>query len=275
MKKFSFVKALFIAMAFCVSFNIAAFAKNIYSLSLTIKPEISIGESVGTENIIINNDVENEKYDVASAMVINHKASTWALNDEPEILITLASKDKYKFKTKMKKTDVSVTNLLTGSGSGSGAVVEELKILNGGYGATIKVKLDKLANTHTGKIDAVTLSTDGVLSWGEAVGSSSYEVAVFKNDYLYKTIIADKTNTTTHKEKREVFGSSSGPTGTAKDAKIKAQGTTQKEINVLNYDLKSLVNEPANYYVQVTPLNGVNSMIRGEKVVSNGVYLQA
>ena len=33
----------------------AAFAKTLRSLALTIDPEIQIGESVGTENIIINN----------------------------------------------------------------------------------------------------------------------------------------------------------------------------------------------------------------------------
>ena len=38
----------------------AAFAKTIRSLVLTIDSEIQIGESVGTENIIINNDKENK-----------------------------------------------------------------------------------------------------------------------------------------------------------------------------------------------------------------------
>ena len=87
----------------------AAFAKTIWSLALTRDSEIQIGESVGTENIIINNDKENCDYEV-SVMTINHKGPVWGLDDEPEFLISLIGKNNYKFN--LKKEDVSVTNLL-------------------------------------------------------------------------------------------------------------------------------------------------------------------
>ena len=43
---------------------------------------------------------------------------------------------------------------------------------------------------------------------------------------------------------------------------------------MLEYDLKGLVNESGNYRVVVVPLNGTNSMIRGDKVVSGEVWLE-
>ena len=167
-----------------------------------------------------------------------------------------------------------MTNLMTGGGAGSGATVEEVKVNNGGYDATVKVKLAKLALTHTGKVDSVTLSQAGVVSWDEALGSKSYELRVMKDGGLFKTVIADASNTKVHQEKREVFGDASkGPTGTEKDLQISAQAKTTKVENVLEYDLMSLIREAGNYYVEVTPLNGMNSMIRGEKVVSGSVNL--
>lgn len=268
-----FLKVTFIAMALSGMVSLVASAKTIGSLALTINPEIKIGESVGTENIIINNGNENKDYDV-SVMTINHKESVWGLDDEPEFLISVAAKNNYKFNRKLKQEDVSVTNLLTGGAAGNGATVEEVKVNNGGYDVAVKVKLAKLSLTHTGKIDSVVLLSTGVVSWDEALGSTSYEMRIIKDNQLFKTVIADATNTTVHQETREVFGDASkGPTGTAKDAKIKAKAITTKVENVLEYNLMGLVTEPGNYYVEVVPLNGMNSMIRGDKVVSNGVWL--
>lgn len=106
------------------------------------------------------------------------------------------------------------------------------------------------------------------------MGSTSYELRVMKDDQPFKTVIVDATNTTTHQETREVFGDASkGPTGTEKDAKIKANAKTKKKENVLEYNLMSLVTVPGMYYVEVVPLNELNSMIRGDKVVSAGVWL--
>jgi len=266
-----FLKVLVVSLALSGSVAGAVFAKTLRSLALSIDPEIQIGESVGTENIIINNDKENKDYEV-SVMTINHKGTVWGLDDEPEFLISLIGKNNYKFN--LKKEDVSVTNLLTGSGAGNGAVVEEVKVNNGGYDATVKVKLAKLALTHTGKIDSVKISREGVVSWDEALGSTSYEMRVMKDGWIYKTVIADASNTKVHQESREVFGDSSkGPTGTEKDAEIKAQEKTTKVENVLEYDLMGLVKEAGDYYVEVVPLNSVNSMIRGEKVTSGRVWL--
>ena len=50
-------------------------------------------------------------------------------------------------------------------------------------------------------------------------------------------------------------------------------GRTTKVENVPEYDLMGIVREAGSYYVEVVPLNGVNSMIRGEKVSSGGVWL--
>ena len=50
-----FLRVLVVLMVLSGSTTGAAFAKTIRSLALTIDPEIQIGESVGTENIIINN----------------------------------------------------------------------------------------------------------------------------------------------------------------------------------------------------------------------------
>jgi hypothetical protein len=166
-----FLRVLVVSMALSGVVPGTAFAKTLTSLALTIDPEIEIGESVGTENIIINNGKENKDYDV-SVMTINHQNPVWELEDEPEFLISLVGKNDYKFK--LKKEDVSVTNLMTGGGAGSGATVEEVKVNNGGYDATVKVKLAKLAMTHTGKVDSVTFSQAGVVSWDEALGSKSY-----------------------------------------------------------------------------------------------------
>ena len=266
-----FLKVLVVSMSLSVMVSGAAFAKTIRSLALSIDPEIQLGESVGTEDIIINYGKENKDYDV-SVMVINHKETVWGLDDEPELLITLSGKNDYKFK--LDKDCVSVTNLLAGGATGSGATVEEVKVDNGGYDASVKVKLDKLALTHTGKVDSVKLSREGVVSWDEALGSTSYEMRVMKDDRPYRTVIADASNTKTHQESREVFGDAGkGPTGTEKDAEIKAQDKTTKVENVLEYDLMSLVTVPGMYYVEVVPLNGLNSMIRGDKVVSAGVWL--
>ena len=269
-----FLKVIFISLVLSVVAAGAAFAKTIDSLALTIDPEISIGESVGTENIIINNGKENSDYDV-SVMTINHKEPFWGLEDEPEFLISVAAKNNYKFKKKLKKEDVSVTNLLTGGAAGNGATVEEVNVNNSGYDVTVKVKLAKLALTHTGKVDSVVLSPEGVASWDEAVGSTNYELRVMKDNQLFKTVIADATNTTVHQETREVFGDASkGPTGTAKDAKIKAKAKTTKVENVLDFNLMGIITEAGNYYVEVVPLNGTNSMIRGDKVVSREVWLE-
>ncbi|WP_029201482.1 hypothetical protein [Oribacterium sp. NK2B42] len=268
-----FLKVLVVSMAISGLVSVTAFAKKITSLTLTINPDIKIGESVGTENIIINNGKENSEYDV-SVMTINHKESVWGLDDEPEFLISVAAKDKFQFNKKLKKEDVSVTNFLTGSAAGNGVTVEEVKVNNGGYDVSVKVKLAKLALTHTGQVDSVSISPEGVVSWDEALGSTSYELRVMKDDQPFKTVIADATNTTTHQETREVFGDASkGPTGTAKDAEIKAKAKTKKKENVLEYNLMSLVTVPGMYYVEVVPLNGLNSMIRGDKVVSAGVWL--
>ena len=121
------------------------------------------------------------------------------------------------------------------------------------------------------------LSPEGVVSWDEALGSTSstsYEMRVLKDNQPFKTVIADATNTTVHQETREVFGDASkGPTGTAKDAKIKAKAKTTKVENVLEYNLMGLVTEAGNYFVEIVPLNGTNSMIRGDKVVSGSVWL--
>ena len=266
-----YLRVLAVAMSFSVMAAGAAFAKTLRSLALSIDPEIQIGESVGTENIIINNGKENSDYEV-SVMTINHKEPVWGLEDEPELLISLTGKNNYKFS--LKKEDVSVTNLLAGGAAGNGAAVEEVTVNNGGYDATVKVKLAKLALTHTGKIDSVKISREGVVSWDEALGSTSYEMRVMKDGWIYKTVIADASNTKVHQENREVFGDSSkGPTGTEKDDEIKAQEKTTKVENVLEYDLMSLVTVPGMYYVEVVPLNGLNSMIRGDKVVSAGVWL--
>lgn len=267
----SFIRVLVVSMALSGVVTGTVFAKTIRSLALTIDPEIEIGESVGTENIIINNGKENKDYDV-SVMTINHQNPVWGLDDEPEFLISLIGKNNYKFK--LKKEDVSVTNLMTGSGAGSGADVLEVKVNNDGYDATVKVKLVKLALTHTGKVDSVTISQAGVVSWDEALGSKSYELRVMKDGGFYKTVIAGASNTKVHQEKREVFGDASkSPTGTEKDLQISAQAKTTKVENVLEYDLMGLISEAGNYYVEVTPLNGMNSMIRGEKVVSGSVNL--
>lgn len=266
-----FLRVLVVLMVLSGSTTGAAFAKTIRSLALTIDPEIQIGESVGTENIIINNDKENSDYEV-SVMTINHKGPVWGLDDEPEFLISLTGKNNYKFN--LKKEDVSVTNLLAGGTAGSGATVEEVKVNNDGYDATVKVKIAKLALTHTGSVNSVKISPEGIVSWDEALGSTSYEMRVMKDGWIYKTVIADASNTKVHQENREVFGDSSkGPTGTEKDAEVKAQEKTTKVENVLEYDLMGLVQEAGNYFVEVVPLNGVNSMIRGEKVSSGGVWL--
>jgi hypothetical protein len=127
---------------------VTASAKTLQSLALSINPDIKIGESVGTEDVIINNGKENKEYDV-SVMTINHKDSVWAVDDEPEFLITISSKNNYKFK--VDKDSVSVTNLLSGCGAGDGTVIEEVTVNNGGYDVSVKVKLAKLALTHTGK----------------------------------------------------------------------------------------------------------------------------
>ena len=114
-----YLRVLAIAMSFSVMAVGAAFAKTLRSLALSIDPEIQIGESVGTENIIINNGKENSDYEV-SVMTINHKEPVWGLEDEPELLISLTGKNNYKFS--LKKEDVSVTNLLAGGGAaGNGA----------------------------------------------------------------------------------------------------------------------------------------------------------
>ena len=42
---------------------------------------------------------------------------------------------------------------------------------------------------------------------------------------------------------------------------------------MLEYDLMGIVREAGSYFVEVVPLNGVNSMIRGEKVKSGVVWL--
>ena len=130
------MRVLVVLMVLSGSTTGAAFAKTIRSLALTIDPEIQIGESVGTENIIINNYKENSDYEV-SVMTINHKDPVWGLDDEPEFLISLTGKNNYKFN--LKKEDVSVTNLFAGGTAGSGATVEEVKVNNDGYDATVKV----------------------------------------------------------------------------------------------------------------------------------------
>ena len=266
-----FLRVLVVLMVLSGSTTGAAFAKTIRSLALTRDSEIQIGESVGTENIIINNDKENSDYEV-SVMTINHKDPVWGLDDEPEFLISLTGKNNYKFN--LKKEDVSVTNLLAGGTAGSGATVEEVKMNNDGYDATVKVKIAKLALTHTGSVNSVKISPEGIVSWDEALGSSAYEIKVMKDGWSYRTVIADESNTKAHKETVEVFGDAGkGPTGTEKDAEIKAQARTTKVENVLEYDLMGLVQEAGNYFVEVVPLNGVNSMIRGEKVSSGGVWL--
>ena len=108
-----------------------------------------------------------------------------------------------------------MTNLLAGSGAGDGAVVEEVSVIDGGYDAIVKVKLARLALTLTGKVDSVRISREGVVSWDEALGSTCYEVRVMKDDRVYRTVIADATNTKVHQETREVFGDvDKGPTGT-------------------------------------------------------------
>ena len=141
-----------------------------------------------------------------------------------------------------------------------------VKVNNGGYDATVKVKLAKLALTHTGKVDSVMISPEGLVSWDEALGSTSYEMRVMKDGWVYKTVTADASNTKVHQESMEVFGDAGkGPTGTEKDAEIKAQARTTKVENVLEYDLMGLVQEAGNYFVEVVPLNGVNSMIRGRR----------
>ena len=267
-----FLRVLVVLMVLSGSTTGAAFAKTIRSLALTIDPEIQIGESVGTENIIINNDKENSDYEV-SVMTINHKGPVWGLDDEPEFLISLTGKNNYKFN--LKKEDVSVTNLLAGGTAGSGATVEEVKVNNDGYDATVKVKIAKLALTHTGSVNSVKISPEGIVSWDEALGSSAYEIKVMKDGWSYRTVIADESNTKAHKETMEVFGDvGKGPTGTEKDEEIKAQEKTMRVENVLEYDLKGLVNESGNYRVVVVPLNGTNSMIRGDKVVSGEVWLE-
>ena len=80
------LKVMFISIVLSMMVSGVTFAKTLWSLELTIDPEIQIGESVGTENIIINNGKENSDYDV-SVMTINHKESVWGLDDEPERLI--------------------------------------------------------------------------------------------------------------------------------------------------------------------------------------------
>ena len=105
------MRVLVVLMVLSGSTTGAAFAKTIRSLALSIDPEIQLGESVGTEDIIINYGKENKDYDV-SVMVINHKETVWGLDDEPELLITLSGKNDYKFK--LDKDCVSVTNLLAG-----------------------------------------------------------------------------------------------------------------------------------------------------------------
>ena len=108
------------------------------------------------------------------------------------------------------------------------------------------------------------ISPEGLVSWDEALGSTSYEMRVMKDGWVYKTVTADASNTKVHQESMEVFGDAGkGPTGTEKDAEIKAQARTTKVENVLEYDLMGIVREAGNYRVEVVPLNGVNSMIRG------------
>ena len=149
-----------------------------------------------------------------------------------------------------------------------------VKVNNSGYDATVKVKLAKLALTHTGKVDSVKISPEGVVSWDEALGSTSYEMRVMKDGWVYKTVIADASNTKVHQESMEVFGDAGkGPTGTEKDSEIKAQTRTTKVENVLEYYLMGIVREAGNYRVEIVPLNGVNSMIRGEKVTSGEVWM--
>ena len=58
------------------------------------------------------------------------------------------------------------------------------------------------------------------------------------------------------------------------DPEIKAQARTTKVENVPEYDLMGIVREAGSYYVEVVPLNGANSMIRGEKVTSGEVWLE-
>jgi len=116
----------------------------------------------------------------------------------------------------------------------------------------VKVKLAKLALTHTGKVDSVKLSREGVVSWDEALGSTSYEMRVMKDGWAYKTVIADASNTKVHQESMEVFGDAGkDPTGTEKDVEIKAQNRTTKVENMLEYDLMGLISEAGNYYVEV------------------------
>jgi len=51
-----------------------------------------------------------------------------------------------------------------------------------------------------------------------------------KDGGLFKTVIADASNTKVHQEKREVFGDASkGPTGTEKDLQISAQAKTTRD----------------------------------------------
>ena len=50
-----FLKVLAVSMSLSGMVSGAAYAKTLRSLSLSIDSEIQIGESVGTENIIINN----------------------------------------------------------------------------------------------------------------------------------------------------------------------------------------------------------------------------
>ena len=50
-----FLKVLAVSMSLSGMVSGAAFAKTLRSLALSIDSEIQIGESVGTENIIINN----------------------------------------------------------------------------------------------------------------------------------------------------------------------------------------------------------------------------
>ena len=68
---------------------------------------------------------------------------------------------------------------------------------------------------------------------GNEAGSKSYEL----DGGLFKTVIADASNTKVHQEKREVFGDASKePTGTEKGLKISAQAKTTKVENVPEYD---------------------------------------
>lgn len=161
--------------------------RKISSIKLDIKADIEPDTDFGQETVEIES--RSSKYEVDGYEVLN-EGFTWTNDVTPLLRITLTANDNYYF-VSLTKDKIKL--------NGGAAPVKATR-QDSSTTLLLDVKLDSLQN-YMKDMEELTLSEQGIASWGPVLNAASYEVKVYRDNKAVGSMMTTTSTTLNCRER--------------------------------------------------------------------------